>query len=61
MIARDFRLLREMATVENEDLPMPEGASRAAPAQAAIYFGCNEPALQHFHRSVKQALGMPTL
>jgi phenylpropionate dioxygenase-like ring-hydroxylating dioxygenase large terminal subunit len=55
---RNFDLL--MATVEKEDFPMAEGIQRGfhSPAQSAIHFGRNEPALQHFHRSVKQALGI---
>ena len=49
-----------MATVEDEDFPMAEGIQRGfhSPAQEAIHFGRNEPALQHFHKSVKMALGM---
>jgi phenylpropionate dioxygenase-like ring-hydroxylating dioxygenase large terminal subunit len=55
---RNFNLL--MATVEGEDFPMAEGIQRGfhSPAQQAIHFGRNEPALQHFHRAVKQALGI---
>jgi phenylpropionate dioxygenase-like ring-hydroxylating dioxygenase large terminal subunit len=55
---RNFDLL--MATVEKEDFPLAEGIQRGfhSPAQTAIHFGRNEPALQHFHKSVKQALGM---
>jgi hypothetical protein len=47
-----------MATVEKEDFPLSEGIQRGfyAGAQAEIVFGRNEPALQHFHRSVKAAL-----
>jgi hypothetical protein len=39
---------------------MAEGIQRGfhSPAQQAIHFGRNEPALQHFHRAVKQALGI---
>jgi phenylpropionate dioxygenase-like ring-hydroxylating dioxygenase large terminal subunit len=53
---RNFNLL--MATVEDEDFPLAEGIQRGfhTKAQDAIRFGRNEPALQHFHRSVKQAL-----
>jgi phenylpropionate dioxygenase-like ring-hydroxylating dioxygenase large terminal subunit len=53
---RNFDLL--MATVENEDFPLSEGIQRGfySGAQAEIVFGRNEPALQHFHRSVKAAL-----
>ena len=55
---RNFNLL--MATVEDEDFPLAEGIQRGfhTKAQQAIRFGRNEPALQHFHKSVKQALGM---
>jgi phenylpropionate dioxygenase-like ring-hydroxylating dioxygenase large terminal subunit len=55
---RNFKLL--MDTVELEDFPLAEGIQRGfhSPAQEAIHFGRNEPALQHFHKSVKQALGM---
>lgn len=55
---KNFDLL--MATVEDEDFPMAEGIQRGfhSPAQEAIHFGRNEPALQHFHKFVKMALGM---
>ena len=55
---RNFKLL--MDPVEREDFPLAEGIQRGfhSPAQQAIHFGRNEPALQHFHKSVKQALGM---
>jgi phenylpropionate dioxygenase-like ring-hydroxylating dioxygenase large terminal subunit len=55
---RNFNLL--MATVEDEDFPLAEGIQRGfhSPAQEAIHFGRNEPALQHFHKSVKRALGL---
>jgi phenylpropionate dioxygenase-like ring-hydroxylating dioxygenase large terminal subunit len=55
---RNFKLL--MDTVELEDFPLAEGIQRGfhSPAQQAIHFGRNEPALQHFHKSVKQALGI---
>jgi phenylpropionate dioxygenase-like ring-hydroxylating dioxygenase large terminal subunit len=55
---RNFKLL--MDTVELEDFPLAEGIQRGfhSPAQEAIHFGRNEPALQHFHKSVKRALGM---
>jgi phenylpropionate dioxygenase-like ring-hydroxylating dioxygenase large terminal subunit len=47
-----------LATVEKEDFPLAEGVQRGfySGAQDAIVFGRNEPALQHFHRSVKAAL-----
>jgi len=52
----NFNLL--MATVENEDFPLCEGMQRGflSGAQEAIVFGRNEPALQHFHQSVRAAL-----
>jgi phenylpropionate dioxygenase-like ring-hydroxylating dioxygenase large terminal subunit len=52
----NFNLL--MATVEMEDFPTCEGMQRgfAAGAQESILFGRNEPALQHYHRSVTAAL-----
>jgi phenylpropionate dioxygenase-like ring-hydroxylating dioxygenase large terminal subunit len=52
----NFNLL--MATVEHEDFPTCEGMQRgfAAEAQDSIVFGRNEPALQHFHRSITSAL-----
>jgi phenylpropionate dioxygenase-like ring-hydroxylating dioxygenase large terminal subunit len=52
----NFNLL--MATVEMQDFPTCEGMQRGFPsgAQDAIVFGCNEPALQHFHRSIAAAL-----
>ena len=45
-------------TVEKEDFPLAEGVQRGfySGAQDAIVFGRNEPALQHFHKSVKSAL-----
>jgi len=54
---RNFDLL--MATVEKEDFPLSEGMQRGfhSPAQDEVLFGRNEPALQHFHRSIKAALG----
>jgi phenylpropionate dioxygenase-like ring-hydroxylating dioxygenase large terminal subunit len=55
----NFNLL--MATVEEQDFPACEGMQRGflSDAQESIVFGRNEPALQHFHRSVKAALGQP--
>jgi phenylpropionate dioxygenase-like ring-hydroxylating dioxygenase large terminal subunit len=55
---RNFKLL--MDTVELEDFPLAEGIQRGfhSPAQDAIHFGRNEPALQHFHKSVKRALAL---
>ncbi len=57
----NFNLL--MATVEMEDFPTCEGMQRGfhSGAQDAITFGRNEPALQHFHKSIRAALaGAPT-
>jgi phenylpropionate dioxygenase-like ring-hydroxylating dioxygenase large terminal subunit len=55
----NFNLL--MATVEYQDFPTCEGMQRGFPsgAQDAIVFGRNEPALQHFHRGVVEALAAP--
>ncbi len=52
----NFNLL--MATVEREDFPTCEGMQRGfhSAAQDAITFGRNEPALQHFHKSIRAAL-----
>lgn len=46
-------------TVEMEDFPTCEGMQKgfSSGAQDAITFGRNEPALQHFHKSVQAALG----
>jgi phenylpropionate dioxygenase-like ring-hydroxylating dioxygenase large terminal subunit len=53
---RNFDLL--MATVEMEDFPTCEGMQIGfrSGAQDAITFGRNEPALQHFHKSIRAAL-----
>lgn len=53
---RNFNLL--MATVEMEDFPTCEGMQKGfgSGAQDAITFGRNEPALQHFHKSITAAL-----
>ena len=52
----NFNLL--MATVELQDFPTCEGMQKGflSGAQDSIIFGRNEPALQHFHRSVTTAL-----
>ena len=52
----NFDLL--MATVENQDFPVSEGIQRgfASGAQDDIIFGRNEPALQHFHQTLRSAL-----
>lgn len=53
----NFDLL--IATVENQDFPVSEGIQRGfySGAQDAIVFGRNEPALQHYHKAIKSALG----
>jgi phenylpropionate dioxygenase-like ring-hydroxylating dioxygenase large terminal subunit len=55
---RNFELL--MATVEVEDFPVCIDIQRsfASGAQSHITFGRNEPALAHYHRSLRQALGL---
>jgi phenylpropionate dioxygenase-like ring-hydroxylating dioxygenase large terminal subunit len=55
----NFNLL--MATVEHQDFPTCEGMQRGfrSGAQEAIVFGRNEPALQHYHRSIDAALAEP--
>jgi phenylpropionate dioxygenase-like ring-hydroxylating dioxygenase large terminal subunit len=47
-----------MATVEKEDFPLSEGMQRgfSSGAQNEVLFGRNEPSLQHFHKSVAEAL-----
>jgi phenylpropionate dioxygenase-like ring-hydroxylating dioxygenase large terminal subunit len=52
----NFNLL--MATVEHQDFPTCEGMQQGflSGAQDAIVFGRNEPALQHYHRGVAEAL-----
>lgn len=53
---RNFDLL--MATVEMQDFPTCEGMQKGfySGAQDAIVFGRNEPALQHYHKSIAAAL-----
>jgi len=53
---KNFDIL--MATVEMEDFPTCEGMQKGfgSGAQDAIVFGRNEPALQHFHKSITAAL-----
>lgn len=55
----NFNLL--MATVEMQDFPTCEGMQKGflSGAQEAIVFGRNEPALQHYHRSIAAALAEP--
>lgn len=50
-----------LKTVEEEDFPVGEGIQQSfkSGAQAHITFGRNEPALHHFHRTVRKALNMP--
>lgn len=52
----NFNLLME--TVEKEDFPTCEGMQKGflSGAQDAIVFGRNEPALQHYHKSIRAAL-----
>jgi hypothetical protein len=47
-----------MATVEMQDFPTCEGMQVGfrSGAQDAITFGRNEPALQHYHKSIAAAL-----
>jgi phenylpropionate dioxygenase-like ring-hydroxylating dioxygenase large terminal subunit len=54
---RNFNLL--MATVEKEDFPLSAGVQRGfySGAHEHILFGRNEPGLQHYHRSLRNALG----
>lgn len=58
---RNFELL--LRTVEEEDFPVGEGIQQGfrSGAQDAIVFGRNEPALQYFHKTIRAALGMPTI
>jgi len=53
---RNMELL--ITTVDKEDFPLSEGMQRGfySGAQDEVLFGRNEPALQHFHKSVKAAL-----
>lgn len=55
---RNLELL--LKTVEEEDFPVGEGAQQGfrSGAQSHIVFGRNEPALQHYHRSIRQALDL---
>jgi hypothetical protein len=47
-----------METAENQDFPVSEGIQGGfySGAQEEIVFGCNEPALQHYHRAIRTAL-----
>lgn len=55
---RNMTLLLD--TVEKEDFPLAEDMQRGfySGAQEHLIFGCNEPALAHFHRAVHAALGI---
>ncbi len=57
---RNFDLLVEVT--DTEDFAMAAGIQRNyhAGAQTHITFGRNEPALQHYHRSLMSLLGEPT-
>ncbi|MEQ8281390.1 MAG: SRPBCC family protein, partial [Parvibaculum sp.] len=52
-----------MATVQQEDFPLAENIQRDfhSGAQDFVTFGANEPALAHFHKSVKKTLGIDTV
>ena len=56
---RNFDLL--LKTVEEEDFPVGEGVQQSfrSGAQSHITFGRNEPALHHFHKTVREALKLP--
>jgi phenylpropionate dioxygenase-like ring-hydroxylating dioxygenase large terminal subunit len=56
---RNMKLLLD--TVEEEDFPVATDIHMGAhtPAQRYTTFGRNEPGLQHYHRTVRQALGLP--
>lgn len=47
-------------TVEKEDFPLGEGIQQGfySGAQKHIIYGNNEPALRHYHTSIKQSLGI---
>jgi len=57
----DKNLDLTLRTVEGEDFPLAEGMQRGfySGAQPCVTYGRNEPALAHFHRSVRRALGLP--
>jgi phenylpropionate dioxygenase-like ring-hydroxylating dioxygenase large terminal subunit len=50
-----------IATVEGEDFPVGETiqANFHSDAQDYVTYGCNEPAMAHYHRSIRTALGEP--
>lgn len=55
---RNLELL--LQTVEEEDFPVGEGVQQGfrSGAQTHVAFGRNEPALQHYHRTIRAALGL---
>ncbi len=55
---RNLKLL--LRTVEEEDFPVGEGIQKSfrSGAQAHITFGRNEPALQHFHRVIREKIDL---
>jgi phenylpropionate dioxygenase-like ring-hydroxylating dioxygenase large terminal subunit len=59
--ARNMDLV--VRVVETEDFPVGEDIQRGfrSGAQDFITFGRNEPGLHHFHRSVREALGLPAV
>ncbi len=52
-----------LRTVEQEDFPLAEDMQRGfhSGAQEHITFGRNEPALAHFHKKIREALGLNPL
>ena len=52
-----------LRVVETEDFPVGEEIQRSfrSGAQEFITFGRNEPGLHHFHRSIREALGLPAV
>ena len=51
------------STIEQEDYQMGETTQQAAQSGLLdhVVFGRNEPALHHFHRNYREALGQPPL
>ncbi|MSR13697.1 MAG: Rieske (2Fe-2S) protein, partial [Gammaproteobacteria bacterium] len=56
----DKNLELVLHVVENEDFPVGEGIQQGmhSSAQSHTVFGCNEPGLSHFHRTVTAALSV---
>lgn len=56
-----FKLFADV--VRDEDYATAETAQRALESglQKSVLFGCNEPALHHYHATYREALGMPPL